>query len=256
MPQDIEQLKREASERMRSKADAIHEKLKRIKYKIAVYSGKGGVGKTTVAVNLAVALAKQGKKVGLLDADIDCPNADVLFGIKEKTTMKDGLLQPVEKYGVKVISMSMLAENEAAIMWRGPMISKAVSDFLLLGNWNDVEYLIIDLPPGTSDAPITIIQMIPDITGFLMVTTPQSLAKNDMARSISMTSRMGIPMLGVVENMCSDVFGCSHDKHYIAHIPLDAGVSKSGDSGVPAVLENSRMEELYIKIIGAIEVVK
>lgn len=250
----LEEMKKEAADRMHEKSRSIQERLKGIKYKVAVYSGKGGVGKTTVAVNLATALAKQGKKVGFLDADIDCPNANVLFGISEKTHMKDGFLQPIERYGVKVISMSMLVEDDAAIMWRGPMLTKAVGDFLFNTEWGDIEYLIVDLPPGTSDSPITIIQLL-DLTGFIMVTTPQALARGDMARSANMVKKMNIPILATVENMCSDTFGCTKNNGYL-HIKLDQVIAKRSDEGVPAVLKSGKLFDIYAKIAEKIDLNK
>ncbi len=259
MPQDVEEMKREGRERMERSAQALKEKLKNIRHKIAVYSGKGGVGKTTVAVNLAAALADKGYTVGFLDADIDCPNAHMFFGIKEKTKMVNGLLQPVEKYGVRIISMSMLTDKEdEAIMWRGPMLTKAINDFLFLADWGELDYLIIDLPPGTSDAPLTIMQML-DLNGFIAVTTPQSVAINDMRRSVNMIRNMGTDILGLVDNMCGDVFGCTSNEvakkletRFLAHIPLDQAISQAGDDGVPIVLKSLKMMEKFNAIVNAI----
>jgi ATP-binding protein involved in chromosome partitioning len=181
--------------------------LNRIKSRIAVYSGKGGVGKTTVAVNLSVALAQLGHKVGLLDADIDCPNADKLLGILQRPTYVDGVLHPAERAGVKTISMASVQENEdEAIIWRGPMITNAINQFLEMTEWGDLDYLVVDLPPGTSDSPLTIMQTL-QLNGFVVVTTPQDLAVMDAKRSINMIKKMNIEILGVVENMSGDIFG-------------------------------------------------
>lgn len=257
--QDIEEMKRMSRERMERTAEALREKLKNIKHKVAVYSGKGGVGKTTVAVNLAVALADKGYAVGFLDADIDCPNAHAFFGITEKTKITNGLLQPIEKHDVRVISMSMLTDkDDEAIMWRGPMLTKAINDFLFLAEWGELDYLVIDLPPGTSDAPMTIMQML-DLDGFIAVTTPQNVAVNDMHRSINMIRHMGADVIGIVDNMCSDVFGCTKDEvarmmgtRFLAHIPLDQSIAKAGDEGIPAVLRSKKIMEKFQPIVNAV----
>ena len=185
----------------------IAEHLNQIKYRIAVYSGKGGVGKTTVAVNLAVSLAQMGHSVGLLDADIDCPNADKLLGVTERPRYIDGVIYPPQRAGVKTVSMASFQENEEeAIIWRGPMVTNAINQFLELTDWGDLEYLIVDLPPGTSDAPLTIMQTL-QLHGFVVVTTPQDLAVMDAKRSINMIKKMNIDILGIVENMSGDIFG-------------------------------------------------
>lgn len=185
----------------------IAEHLNQIQYRVAVYSGKGGVGKTTVAVNLAVALAQMGHSVGLLDADIDCPNADKLLGVTERPRYVDGVLHPPQRAGVKTISMASFQENEdEAIIWRGPMVTNAINQFLEMTEWGDLEYLVVDLPPGTSDAPLTIMQTL-QLHGFVVVTTPQDLAVLDAKRSINMIKKMNIDILGVVENMSGDIFG-------------------------------------------------
>ena len=152
----------------------ITDRLGRIKVKLGVYSGKGGVGKTTVAVNLAVSLAKQGHAVGLLDADIDCPNAARAIGVTEPPEMEGNQFIPPEVHGVKVMSMGFFQENEEeAIIWRGPMIHNAINQFLQSTDWGDLDYLVIDLPPGTSDAPLTIMQAL-DMDGFVVVTTDKA----------------------------------------------------------------------------------
>ena len=185
----------------------IAEHLNQIKYRIAVYSGKGGVGKTTVAVNLAVSLAQMGHSVGLLDADIDCPNADKLLGVTERPRYIDGVIYPPQRAGVKTVSMASFQENEEeAIIWRGPMVTNAINQFLELTDWGDLEYLIVDLPPGTSDSPLTIMQTL-QLHGFVVVTTPQDLAVMDAKRSINMIKKMNIDILGVVENMSGEIFG-------------------------------------------------
>jgi ATP-binding protein involved in chromosome partitioning len=185
----------------------IGDKLARITNKIGVYSGKGGVGKTTVAVNLAVTLAQKGYSVGLMDCDIDCPNANKVLGVDEKPTYEEGLLVPPEKYGVKILSMAFFQENEEeAIIWRGPMVHNAINQFLQTTAWGDLDYMIVDLPPGTSDAPLTVMQVL-SLDGFVIVTSPQALAKLDAKRSINMVRKLKVNVLGVVENFSGDIFG-------------------------------------------------
>lgn len=185
----------------------ITDRLGKIKTKIGVYSGKGGVGKTTVAVNLAVTLAKQGNSVGLLDVDIDCPNVAKVMGITEKPDYVDGQIIPAEKWGVKVVSMSFFQENQdEAIIWRGPMIHNAITQFLQATDWDELDYLVVDLPPGTSDSPLTVMQNLP-MDGFLVVSTPQDLANLDAKRCINMIRKLNLNVLGVVENYTGEIFG-------------------------------------------------
>lgn len=197
----------EAIKRSWQQRRQITDRLSRIKTKIGVYSGKGGVGKTTVAVNLAATLAKEGKRVGLLDVDIDCPNVTKVLGITEKPDYIDGQIQPSEKWGVKVVSMAFFQENEEeAIIWRGPMIHNAINQFLQVTDWGELDYLVVDLPPGTSDAPLTVMQTIP-MDGFVVVTTPQELANIDAKRCINMIRKLNLNVLGVVENYTGEIFG-------------------------------------------------
>ncbi len=219
-PQDKARL--EAIKRSWEQRKSITNRLGRIKTKLAVYSGKGGVGKTTVAVNLAALLAQQGKKVGLMDADIDCPNVTKVLGITEQPEQAgEDTIIPPERFGVKVISMAFFQQNEEeAIIWRGPMIHNAINQFLQVTEWGDLDYLVIDLPPGTSDAPLTIMQTLP-LDGMVVVATPQYLAKLDAKRSINMVKRLNVRVLGVVENFTGDVFG------------KGAGEELAGEVGVP-----------------------
>ena len=177
----------EAMKRQFEQKKAIAESLSAIKYKIGVYSGKGGVGKTTVAVNLAVALAEQGHKVGLLDVDIDCPNVVKVLDISDvPASTNENRMVPPSRFGVKVMSMAFFQKDEnEAIIWRGPMIHNAINTFLQNTEWGELDYLIVDLPPGTSDAPLTVMQAL-EMDGFVIVTTPQILAKIDAKRSINM----------------------------------------------------------------------
>ena len=198
----IEQMKRAWDQKKR-----IGEHLNRIQNKIAVYSGKGGVGKTTVAVNLATLLAEKGVRVGLLDADIDCPNAIKIFKGLDRPRMEEGHIYPAVMHGVKVISMASFQEKEdEAIIFRGPMIHNALTQFFELTDWGDLDYLFIDMPPGTSDAALTVTQTL-QLDGFIVVTTPQELALLDAKRSVNMIKKMNVPILGIVENMASEYFG-------------------------------------------------
>jgi ATP-binding protein involved in chromosome partitioning len=199
----IEQMKR-SFEQKRAVADS----LSRIKYKIGVYSGKGGVGKTTVAVNLAVTLAQDGARVGIFDVDIDCPNVVRAMKIFEPPTVgEDQRMVPSERFGVRVMSMGFFQKNEEeAIIWRGPMVHNAINQLLQTTEWGELDYLLIDLPPGTSDSPLTVMQTL-TLDGFIVVTTPQELAKMDAKRSINMIRTLHVNVLGVVENFSGEVFG-------------------------------------------------
>ena len=198
----LEQIKRTWQQKRQ-----ITDRLAKIKTKVGIYSGKGGVGKTTVAVNLAVTLASQGCSVGLLDVDIDCPNVAKVMGITDKPDYVDGQIIPAEKWGVKVVSMAFFQENQdEAIIWRGPMIHNAINQFLQATDWEELDYLLIDLPPGTSDSPLTIMQSLP-MDGFVVVSTPQDLANLDARRCINMIRKLNLNVLGVVENYTGDIFG-------------------------------------------------
>ncbi|MBM4406192.1 MAG: Mrp/NBP35 family ATP-binding protein [Chloroflexi bacterium] len=198
----IEAMKRQFAQKKR-----ISERLAKIKNKVAVYSGKGGVGKSTVAVNLAVLLAQRGKAVGLLDADIDCPNCLKLLKADSQPDVIDGQITPAVMHGVKVVSMASFQRNEEeAIIFRGPMIHNALTQFIEVTDWGDLDYLIIDMPPGTSDAALTVMQTL-QLDGFIIVTTPQELAILDAKRSINMIKKLNVKVLGVVENMAGDIFG-------------------------------------------------
>ena len=198
----------EAMKRQWEQKRSISEALGRIDHKIGVYSGKGGVGKTTVAVNLAVTLAQEGSSVGLLDVDIDCPNVVRAMRVRERPEVRDdNRLVPPLSFGVKVMSMGFFQEKEEeAIIWRGPMVHNAITRLLQSTFWGDLDYLVVDLPPGTSDAPLTVMQTL-DLDGFVVVTTPQELAKVDATRSINMIRTLKVKVLGVVENYAGDIFG-------------------------------------------------
>ena len=234
---------------------AADEAMSTVKNIIAVASGKGGVGKSTVSLNLALALSKAGAKVGLLDADIYGPSIPLMLGMtKTPMQVEDNKLQPPESNGVKVVSFGFFAEQEhQAAIYRGPVISGIVKQFLIDTNWSDLDYLIVDLPPGTGDIPLTLAQTIP-ITGILVVTTPQQVASSVAVKAIGMFDKLNVPMLGVVENM--SYFECSkcNEKHHIfgkggaerisekhnipflGAIPLNSGIMEGSDLGKPIML--------------------
>ena len=246
----IESMKRNWEQRRK-----LGENLGKIKNKIAVYSGKGGVGKTTIAVNLAVLLAQQGYQVGLLDADIDCPNVIRMLHMHTGPSSGDnGQIIPPEKHGLKVMSMGFFQKNEMeAIIWRGPMIHNAINQFLELTEWGDLDYLVVDLPPGTSDAPLTIMQVL-KLDGFIVVTTPQDLSFVDAVRSINMIRKMNVNILGVVENMSGEIFGYGAgeaiaDKlnlKFLGRLELDKAY---GDMSAPAVLREEHIRKDFEQLL-------
>ena len=211
----------EAMRRQFEQKRAVSETLSRIKYKVGVYSGKGGVGKTTVAVNLAVTLANDGASVGILDVDIDCPNVIRAMKVAEAPTVgEDKKMVPPQRFGVKVMSMGFFQQNEEeAIIWRGPMIHNAINQLLQSTDWGELDYLVIDLPPGTSDAPLTVMQTL-DMDGFVVVTTPQELAKIDAIRSVNMIKKLRIDVLGVVENFSGEIFGSGAGEELAKHLEI------------------------------------
>ena len=221
MSKEQQQARLESIKRTWEQKRQIGRQLARIKTKLGVYSGKGGVGKTTVAVNLAVYIAGQGYTVGLMDADIDCPNATKVMGLKEGARHVDGRLYPAEGFGVKVISMAFFQEREdEAIIWRGPMVHNAINQFIQLTEWGDLDFLLVDLPPGTSDAPLTVMQVL-SMDGFVVVTTPQSLAAMDAKRSINMIKKLNVNVLGVVENFTGEVFGSGAGERLAQELDLE-----------------------------------
>jgi ATP-binding protein involved in chromosome partitioning len=249
----LEQIKRSWQQRRK-----IADRFSGIKTKIGVYSGKGGVGKTTVAVNLAATLARAGNAVGLLDVDIDCPNANKVLGITEPPEYVDGEIHPSEKWGVKVVSMAFFQEKEdEAIIWRGPMIHNAINQFLQTTDWGELDYLIVDLPPGTSDAPLTVMQTIP-MDGFVVVSTPQLLANIDAKRCINMIRKLNLNVLGVVENYTGEVFGRGAgqelaqeiDAPFLGQIELRSAYR---DSSRPTVLLDDEVAREYDAVARAMQ---
>ncbi len=223
-----------------------------VKNLIAVASGKGGVGKTTVAVNLAVAMANLGARVGLMDADVYGPNVPVMMAINEQPMAEGDRILPLQNYGVRMISMGFLNPGDRPVIWRGPMLHSVIQQFIRNVAWGDLDYLIVDLPPGTGDVQLTLLQTVP-ITGAVVVTTPSDVALEDARKAIQMFSQVKADVLGVVENMsyficphCSnriDVFSHGGGERmaeqykvpFLGHIPLDADVRVGGDKGVPVV---------------------
>jgi ATP-binding protein involved in chromosome partitioning len=233
---------------------AISDKLGRIKKRIGVYSGKGGVGKTTVAVNLAVMLAQEGAKVAIFDCDIDCPNVTRVLRISESPRHDDdGVFHPSERFGVKAMSMSFFQEKEdEAIIWRGPMIHNAINQFLQMTDWGDLDYMVVDLPPGTSDAPLTVMQTL-NLDGFVVVTTPQELAALDAKRSINMIRKMNLNVLGIVENMAGGVFGTGSGEELAdeMNLPFLGRIAMRGEylnAKRPVVLESDEIADEFSSI--------
>ena len=215
--QRIESMRRQF-EQKRQVAGALAQ----ISHKIGVYSGKGGVGKTTVAVNLAATLAHEGHSVGILDVDIDCPNVVRAMKVAERPQVgQDNKMLPSERFGVKVMSMGFFQQNEEeAIIWRGPMVHNAINQLLQTTEWGELDYLVVDLPPGTSDAPLTVMQNL-ELDGFIVVTTPQELAKIDAKRSINMIRKLQVKVLGVVENFSGEIFGSGAGEELAGELGLD-----------------------------------
>ena len=243
--------------RVLNQKQQIKEKLSGIKHKIGIYSAKGGVGKTTVAVNLAYTLKEMGYRVGLLDADVDTPNVAIFLGISGVHEVKYPLV-PVDRHGVKVLSTAMfIDETTKPIIWRGPMIAKMISEFFDNAVWGELDYLILDLPPGTSDAPLSIMQLL-DMDGFILVTTPQHIAAVNAIRSGRMIKRMGISILGVVENMSqgepkgaqevAKELGCD----VLGTISHDNKFSALSDSGVVPVMVDNNLRMQFANIAGRV----
>jgi ATP-binding protein involved in chromosome partitioning len=247
--------------------------LPHVKNIIAIASGKGGVGKSTTAVNLAVALAELGAKVGLIDADISGPSVPTMFNVEgEQPSVKKigekNIIIPIEQYGVKLMSIGFLTPTDSAVVWRGPMASSALRQFISDVDWGELDYLLIDLPPGTSDIHLTMVQTIP-VTGAVIVTTPQKVAIADASKGLSMfrQPQINVPVLGVVENMAYFtpeelpnnkyyLFGKEGGKRLaekyevplLGEIPIVQSIRESGDTGYPAVLKNGLTKDAYMNL--------
>ena len=239
-----------------------------VKNIIAVVSGKGGVGKSTVAANLALALSQHNAKIGLMDADIYGPSVPIMFGVRgERPMMRDvngkGMIVPLERYGIKLMSIGLLVDEKSAVVWRGPMVSSAIKQFVTDVDWGELDYLVIDMPPGTGDIHLTLMQTVP-VTGAVIVTTPQPVALADAKKGIAMfaQAQLKVPIIGLVENMAYFtpgelpnnkyfIFGKEGGKHlaeeydlpFLGQIPLIQNIREGGDEGIPAMMgdnEDSR----------------
>ena len=237
-----------------------------VKNIIAVVSGKGGVGKSTISSNLALALAKEGAKVGLMDADIYGPSQHIMFGVRgERPMMTEvdgkGLIEPIEKFGIKMMSIGLLIDEKQAVVWRGPMVSSAIKQFVSEVNWGELDYLVIDMPPGTGDIHLTIVQSVP-VTGVIVVTTPQLVALADAKKGIAMfgQAQLKVPVIGLVENMSYFtpaelpdnqyfIFGKNggknlaeeFDRPFLGQIPIVQSIREGGDSGIPIMASDDEL---------------
>ncbi len=239
-----------------------------VKNIIAVASGKGGVGKSTTAINLALALAIEGARVGILDADIYGPSQPRMLGVSGQPESKDGKsLEPLENYGIQAMSIGFLVDEETPMIWRGPMVTQALEQLLNDTNWDDLDYLIIDLPPGTGDTQLTLAQKVP-VSGAVIVTTPQDIALLDARKGFKMFEKVEVPILGIVENMSTHICSnCGHEEHifgeggggrmaeqygvdFLGALPLDIRIREETDGGKPTVVAEpeSRIAEIYREI--------
>ncbi|RQW84161.1 MAG: iron-sulfur cluster carrier protein ApbC [Geobacter sp.] len=247
--------------------------LGKVRHVVAVASGKGGVGKTTIAVNVALALAGMGKRVGLLDADVYGPSVPVMLAVNDSPEWENQMMIPVEKFGLRIMSLGMITEKGQPVVWRGPLVAKAINQLLGQVMWGDLDYLVVDLPPGTGDPSITVAQSIPHAS-VLMVTTPQEVALADVRRSIQLFNKFNISIIGLVENM--SYFFCGHTENPIeifgrgggkklseefglpllGEIPLDREIGKGGDSGVPLMVSAPDSEPGRIFQVMAEKIIK
>ena len=242
-----------AAVRAVASAEAGRAPVEGVKNVVAIGAGKGGVGKTTVAVNLAIALAKCGGRVGIIDGDIYGPNVPLMLGLKTELTTDGGKIIPAEKYGIQVISMGFLTGDDAAVIWRGPMLHSAIKQFFHDVRWDNLDYLIVDMPPGTGDVALSLSQTVA-VAGAIVVTTPQDVSLADSRRAVRMYQKLNIPTLGIIENMSyytcpkcdhqADIFGHGGgermaqqlDVPFLGRIPIYQPIREVGDSGVPLAM--------------------
>ncbi|MBL8362092.1 MAG: iron-sulfur cluster carrier protein ApbC [Rubrivivax sp.] len=248
--------------------------LPRVKNIVAVASGKGGVGKSTTAVNLALALAAEGASVGILDADIYGPSQPMMMGLKGRPESSDGqTMDPLVNHGVQVMSIGFLVEDDQAMIWRGPMATQALDQLLRQTNWGELDYLLVDMPPGTGDIALTLSQRVP-LTGAVIVTTPQDIALLDAKKGLKMFEKVGVPVLGIVENMAVHVCSkCGHVEHifgsdggkrmaaeygvdYLGALPLTMQIREQADSGTPTVMADpdGEVAQLYKGVARAVAI--
>ncbi len=245
------------------KQQKLKQRLKKIKYKIAIISGKGGVGKSTVTANLAMAFAMRGYKVGVLDADIHGPCIPKMLGLKGQTltgTPDGGFLPVTGRLGVKVASMDFLLKNdETPVIWRGPLKMRLIQQFLSDVVWGELDYLFVDLPPGTGDEPLTVMQLIPDMNGVVIVTMPSEVSETVVKKSVTFAKQVGVPIIGIIENLSGyvcpdcgkkiDIFRSGGGKRiaqdlvvpYLGNIPIDPKVCNDSDTGIPFIEENPNL---------------
>jgi ATP-binding protein involved in chromosome partitioning len=235
---------------------------------IAISSGKGGVGKSTVSVNIAISLAQSGARVGLLDADILGPNIPMMMGVEQMPPPQNRKLIPAENYGIKFISMAFLVKPDQPLIWRGPMLHSAINQLLTDVEWGELDYLIVDLPPGTGDAQLTLAQVLP-LSGTVIVTQPMQVAAADALRGLKTFEKLEVPILGVVENMSGEFFGTGageklatdYETEYLGSVPMDANVRVGGDSGQPIVVSHpdspaaKAFEEISQKVAARVSVI-
>jgi len=247
-----------------------HTLIPQVKYTIAVASGKGGVGKSTVAANLAVALHNAGAKVGLLDTDVYGPSVPILMGGNESPYVVEGKIEPPVEYGIKIMSMAFFLPKDEAVIWRGPMLHKTIQQFLGDVRWGELDYLLMDLPPGTGDIQLSLSQTIP-LTGAVIVSTPQDLALTVASKAIAMFQKLNVPILGVIENMSyylcpkcghrEEIFGHGGARQaaqklnfpFLGEIPLDLSIREKSDSGKPVALDDSTIYgKAFREVAGAL----
>jgi ATP-binding protein involved in chromosome partitioning len=220
---------------------------------VAVGAGKGGVGKTTLAVNLAIALSRAGSRVGMIDGDVYGPNVPIMLGVREPLESEDGKILPAEKFGLKVVSMGFLAADDSPVIWRGPMLHSVITQFFHDVRWGELDYLVVDMPPGTGDVALSLSQTVP-VSGAVVVTTPQEVSLSDSRRAVRMYQKLHIPVLGLIENMSyfvcptcgheSDIFGRGGGERtaeamhvpFLGRIPIYEPIRRGGDSGQPIVM--------------------
>jgi len=250
---------------------AEQQRLPGVKRIIAVASGKGGVGKSTVAVNLAAALKARGNATGLMDADIYGPSIPTMMGICEMPQVIDSRIMPVQAHGISTMSMGYFVEPDKAVIWRGPMVMKAIQQFLQDAEWGDLDYLVVDLPPGTGDAQLSLVQLVP-LDGAVVVTTPQEVALTDARKAVNMFQTTGCPVLGIVENMShfvcpkcgeeTEIFSRGGGRAaaktlgvpFLGEVPITSRVRESSDAGTPLVISDpdSPAAEAFVAVAGAV----